>query len=297
LVDTNYDLAKKLSSQFMVGEPVSEIQSIIGKVDAAIIALPHKLHHPITVELLKKGLHVLVEKPMALTFAGTQNMINTAHEAGKLLAIGHFWRYQPEFKLVKRVIDEEWLGKVVSFEGEEGIIFSSPIASPAMFVKEMGGGGALADMGPHMLDILVWWFGDYLDVKYWDDASGGVDANCKMNLVFHNGISGKAKFSRMRSLENQIKIVFENGVLEVPISYDGNAKMLLNDSDIAVHLHSTTKTSKREANWPNFMKMELENFARSVMGKEKYEVDAQEASISVRLIEDCYANRNYYQPY
>tara|TARA_B100000212_G_C27329261_1_gene513801 strand:+ start:320 stop:1213 length:894 start_codon:yes stop_codon:yes gene_type:complete len=297
LVDTNYDLAKKLSSQFMIGEPVSEIQSITGKVDAAIIALPHKLHHPVTVELLKKGLHVLVEKPMALTFAGTKDMINTAHEAGKLLAIGHFWRYQPEFKLVKRVIDEEWLGKVISFEGEEGIIFSSPIASPAMFVKEMGGGGALADMGPHMLDILVWWFGDYLDVKYWDDASGGVDANCKMNLVFHNGIAGNAKFSRMRTLKNQIKIVFENGVLEVPISYDGKAKMLLNDSDIAVHLHSTIKTSKREANWPNFMKMELENFARSVMGKEEYEVDAQEASISVRLIEDCYANKNYYQPY
>ena len=297
LVDTNFDLAKKLSSQFMIGEPVNDIQSIIGKVDAAIIALPHKLHHPITVELLDQGLHVLVEKPMALTLDGANEMIKMASRNKKILAIGHFWRYQPEFKLVKRVIDEEWLGKVVSFEGEEGIIFSSPIASPAMFVKEMGGGGALADMGPHMLDILVWWFGDYRDVEYWDDECGGVDANCKMNLVFRNGITGKAKFSRMRTLKNQIKIVFENGVLEVPISYDGKAKMLINDSDITVHLHSTIKTSKREANWPNFMKMELENFARSVMGKEKYEIDAQEASISVRLIEECYANRNYYKPY
>ena len=81
--------------------------------------------------------------------------------------------------------------KVVSFEGEEGIIFSSPISSPAMFVKEMGGGGALADMGPHMLDILVWWFGDYRDVEYCDDECGGVDANCKMNLVFRNEIAEK----------------------------------------------------------------------------------------------------------
>ena len=297
MVDTNYNLAKKLSSQFSIGEPVSDIQSVLGKVDAVIVALPHKLHHPITVELLNQGLHVLVEKPMALTIAGANEMMEIASRNDKLLAIGHFWRYQPEFKLVKRVIDEKWLGKVVSFEGEEGIIFSSPIASPAMFVKEMGGGGALADMGPHMLDILIWWFGDYRTVEYWDDACGGVDANCKMNLVFKNGVAGKAQFSRMRTLKNQIKIVFENGILEVPISYSGKAKMLLNHSDIAVNLHSTIKTSQIKANWPNFMKMELRNFANSVMGKEKYEVDAQEASISVRLIEECYANRNFYQPY
>ena len=104
LVDTNYNLAKKLSSQFSIGEPVSDIQSVLGKVDAVIVALPHKLHHPITVELLNQGLHVLVEKPMALTIAGANEMMEIASRNDKLLAIGHFWRYQPEFKLVKRII-------------------------------------------------------------------------------------------------------------------------------------------------------------------------------------------------
>ena len=119
LVDTNFDLAKKLSSQFSIGEPVSDIQSVLGKVDAAIVALPHKLHHPITVELLSQGLHVLVEKPMALTIAGANEMIKIASRNKKILAIGHFWRYQPEFKLVKRVIDEEWLEKLYLSRGKK----------------------------------------------------------------------------------------------------------------------------------------------------------------------------------
>ena len=87
----------------MIGEPVNDIQSITRKVDAAIIALPHKLHHPITVELLDQGLHVLVEKPMALTLDGANEMIKMASRNKKILAIGHFWRYQPEFKLVKKL--------------------------------------------------------------------------------------------------------------------------------------------------------------------------------------------------
>ena len=67
----------------MIGETVNDIQSIIGKVDAAIIALPHKLHHPITVELLDQGLHVLVEKPMALTLDGANEMIKWHQEIKK----------------------------------------------------------------------------------------------------------------------------------------------------------------------------------------------------------------------
>lgn len=297
LVDKNLSLAQKISSKFRTGEAVADYQSIVDKVDAAIIALPHKLHHSVAVDLLNQGLHVLVEKPMALSMNGATQMIETAQQTGAILAIGHFWRYQPEFKMIKRLIEEEWLGKVISFHGEEGIIFNSPIESPAMFVKELGGGGALADMGPHMLDILIWWFGDYQNVEYWDDECGGVDANCKMNLVFQNGIHGEAHFSRMRSLKNQIRIVFEKGAVEVPIGYDGKAKIFLNNSDFDIGLQTRLNNSQLSANWANFMKMELKNFAQAVLGNEKYEVDCHEAAISVRLIEECYANKSHFYPY
>ena len=66
-----------------------------------------------------------------------------------------------------------------------------------------------------------------------DDECGGVDANCKMNLAFQNGIHGEAHFSRMRSQKpNQLYL----RSTEVPIGYDGKAKIFLNKSDFDIGL-------------------------------------------------------------
>jgi len=54
------------------------------------------------------------------------------------------------------------------------------VASDFMFRKEAGG-GVLADTGAHLLDLLLWWLGDYESVEYCDDAVGGVEADCELS--------------------------------------------------------------------------------------------------------------------
>lgn len=289
LVDKNHELASQQAKHFGIPEVVDNFEKIVGKVDAAIVAVPHKLHHTITIPLLQNGIHVLVEKPMALTFAECQEMIQVAKENNVCLEVGHFRRIQPVYQLAKKIITEEWLGKAKRFSAEEGVVFSSPVASASMFNKEQGGGGVLLDTGPHLLENLLWWFGDYKDFEYWDDACGGVEADCKLELSFTNGVAGSVSFSRLRNLKNRVLVECERGSIEIPIG--ASEDITLRFEQVG---YETTISAKNEYTGQGnlgYLYHELEYFAAVVRGENSYFMQSSEAAKAVQLIEQCYTNK------
>ena len=80
--------------------------------DAAIIALPTKLHHDSVVQCLEAGLHVMVEKPFAISLSECDRMVRTAGETNKLLAVGYVVRWMKEYQFLKQTIDSGRLGKL-----------------------------------------------------------------------------------------------------------------------------------------------------------------------------------------
>src|SRR5512134_121949 len=64
LVDVDAARARTLAERFGVPEVADETGGLTGHVDAAIVALPNSLHAPVSIDLLRRGIHVLVEKPM-----------------------------------------------------------------------------------------------------------------------------------------------------------------------------------------------------------------------------------------
>ena len=80
--------------------------------DAAIIALPTKLHHDSVIQCLKAGLHVLVEKPFAVSLGECDRMVRTAGETNKLLAVGYVVRWMKEYQFLKQTIESGRLGKL-----------------------------------------------------------------------------------------------------------------------------------------------------------------------------------------
>ena len=80
--------------------------------DAAIIALPTKLHHDAVIQCLKAGLHVMVEKPFAISLRECDLMVQTAGETKKLLAVGYVVRWMKEYQFLKQAIQSGRLGKL-----------------------------------------------------------------------------------------------------------------------------------------------------------------------------------------
>ena len=81
-------------------------------IDAVVIAAPAELHHELTMQALKSGKHVFVEKPIALNLQQAQEMYDTAQAASKVLMVGHLLQYHPAFLKLKQLVQAGDIGKV-----------------------------------------------------------------------------------------------------------------------------------------------------------------------------------------
>lgn len=94
VVDTNElvarDTAKKLNTNYF-----TDYRDIIGKVDAANVAVPTSMHYPIAQHLLDEGVHLLVEKPVTNNLLEAEHLISIADSKSLVFQIGHTERFNP----------------------------------------------------------------------------------------------------------------------------------------------------------------------------------------------------------
>jgi predicted dehydrogenase len=225
-VDKDVSRAQKLADERGVDHALADYRDVPGVADCAIVALPHHLHAEVASYLLEHGVHVLTEKPMAMTTAQCDRMIAAAASGGTTLAVGVARRFYDASRFVKRALDQEWLGKVVTFEVQEGAVYGWPVASDFMFRREAGG-GVLLDTGAHVLDRLCFWLGDFASVEYFDDAEGGVEADCLLELVMQSGAKGSVELSRTRDLRNTWILRCERGTIELDTGFHAHVRIQL----------------------------------------------------------------------
>ncbi|XP_030078363.1 uncharacterized protein LOC115482595 [Microcaecilia unicolor] len=89
--------------------------------DAVIIATPDRLHKDPAVAFAKKGYHILLEKPMAVTPEDCEEIVSVCKENGVMLAVGHILRYYPVSQKIKEIIDSGMIGDVVHIQHMEPI--------------------------------------------------------------------------------------------------------------------------------------------------------------------------------
>jgi predicted dehydrogenase len=123
------------------------------EVDLVVNVLPHSLHCGPTVEALKAGKHVIVEKPMCITIAEATEMINTAKEKGLMLSVHHNRRWDADFWTLYELVKSGVIGQAFSVEMWGGG-YGKPKADWWRSVKAVSG-GAFYDWGAHYLDWLL----------------------------------------------------------------------------------------------------------------------------------------------
>ncbi len=121
-------------------------------VDIVLIATPNDSHKPIAIRAMKKGRHVISEKPVTLSSSDLNEMIQTAQQTGRFLTVHQNRRWDEDFLTVKRIFEEQPLGRI--FRIESRVHGSRGIPGDWRGTKEHGGGMVL-DWGVHLLDQIL----------------------------------------------------------------------------------------------------------------------------------------------
>lgn len=287
VVDVDSNRARSVAEAYGVKEIREAPAQVAGLADAAVVALPHHLHAPVTRELLESGLHVLVEKPLALSAAECSELAALARARGLTLAVAMVRRRFPTARFIKRALDSELLGTIEQVTVREGSPFRWEVSSDFTFRRETGG-GVLADTGVHVLDLLGWWFGEPRVEAYRDDAAGGVEADCELELSLLSGAPAKVELSRTRELANSVRIVGSRAVLEAGSAFDGKISL---DLGVDPLVGSAQPADRSYRNVRELFVEQLEDFASSVVSGAAPLVGPEEACLGVQLLESCRERR------
>ena len=302
LVDPNQSRRAVLSRFFPGARGLASVDELKpGEADFAIVASPQKFHAAQTIALLRAGLHVLCEKPMASTVQEARSMVEAAAECRRLLSVGLFRRFFPTSRMIHELIGGNSLGKPLGFEWAEGGPFNWPAASPSFFQKSASPGGVFADIGTHVLDLLLWWFGEPDSFDYSDDAMGGIEANARLRLRFGNGVAGSVRLSRDTVIPNGTRIQFERGsVWFQGASADSLVLQLKGCTDVArSSLHSGPRPNggigsgfgAPAPTYPQSFMEQIRNLCQAIRGEAPLVVPGCDAVRGMDLIERCYAAR------
>ena len=196
--------------------------------DLLIIASPPAAHASQALAALARGVAVLCEKPLAPTLTEALSMAEAAERSGRLLAVGMIRRHFPASRIIRRMTTEGGLGALVRADVFEGGPFRWPVSSPAYFSHQVSGGGVLADIGPHVLDLLRAWLGPLQLRAAEDDAMGGVEANARLTLSAGDS-PVEVRLSRDWARPNQAVLAFERGSLIWENDFPERARLRLRD--------------------------------------------------------------------
>ncbi len=148
----------EVAGEFGVIHCESYEQLLEQNIDAVYIATPTFLHHDQVIQAADAGKHALCEKPLSVDIHDAQEMIDACEKAGVKLGIGLMMRFHACHQEAKRLIDEGVIGKPV-FGRAQLSCWYPPIEGAWRQDPKRGGGGCLADLGVHCIDLLEMFFG------------------------------------------------------------------------------------------------------------------------------------------
>jgi predicted dehydrogenase len=215
LVDRDQGRAKRLADMYGVRHVFADYREIIGGVDAAIIALPHNLNAHVASEFLTAGIPILVEKPLAVTAEEAKSVVLVGERAKTLLTVGYTRRCGYGVDFIRRALREKVIGEIIGFSVEDGYPFDWQSAGAEFRLDKAGGGGVLLDVGCHVLDMILFWFGRVKIVSAMHDSFGGIEVNALATLETAEGVRGTVELSWERLLRNSAIIEGTTGRLEV----------------------------------------------------------------------------------
>lgn len=133
-------------------------------VDIVAVTAPNALHEPIVMAAIANGKTVYCEKPLSTTAVSALRMTEAAEKAGSVTLVGFNYLRNPMVRLAREVIDAGEIGEVVNFRGRHAENYMAHPDLPHSFRTARGGGGAVADIGSHIISMARYLLGPMTSV-------------------------------------------------------------------------------------------------------------------------------------
>ncbi len=185
-------------------------------VDAIDICLPTPEHRTATEAALAAGKHVLVEKPLALTLADADALVDAAAQTDRVVMVAHVLRFWPEYVELQRIVTGGDLGRPLSAVATRRQPFP---AWSELFARSDITGGAVVDMMIHDYDALNWLFGSPKSVVcrgHKNARSGGWDQT-QVLIDYGNAsavVDGGMTMPESYPFSSSLQVLCERGAIE-----------------------------------------------------------------------------------
>lgn len=233
-------------------------------VDAVVIASPHSEHVDQICQAAEAGLHIFVEKPLALELAGALKARDAARDAGRQLAVGFNRRFLPAYSELKELLRSGRLGRVLHLEGNfsapQGLHFT-PEDWRARHSETPAGGMTL--MGIHILDAMIGLAGPISGVRARSRKQFlqiDVDDTTDAQIEFTNGSTGYLSTVTATARNWRLQVFGTAGWAEM----QGYQQLTL------VPAGQDAETTRFDA--IDIERAELEAFANSIIGQAEYPI-------------------------
>lgn len=232
-------------------EDYRELLEIDG-LDGIVVASPHTLHHEHALAALRKGLHVMCEKPLCTTADDARTLVREAQDRGLHLIVPHGWHYTPFVQEAKRRMEDGAVGEVEyvlchmaspirellrgeRFEYEMDDMFMPPESSTWADPEIAGGGYGLAQIS-HSAGMTFWLTGLIPSTVHALTSAPGsrVELYDAMSVEFESGaigtFSGAGTIPSDRGFQLDVRIFGSDGVLSLDIER-ARLQVLRHDGD------------------------------------------------------------------
>ncbi len=188
-------------------------------IDIVYVVLPNSMHAEFCIRAAKAGKHVITEKPMAVSVAECDAIINACKENGVKLGVGYRMQTDPYTKEIKRLVKEKPFGDVQYVSSDAGFV-SANNPNQWRLNKALSGGGALMDMGVYAIQSSIYGAGanpisiSAQEFSTRPDYFKGVDESITAQMKFSNNAVGNM-FTSYNANANRLYVSFRRGWAEL----------------------------------------------------------------------------------
>jgi UDP-2-acetamido-3-amino-2,3-dideoxy-glucuronate N-acetyltransferase len=182
-------------------EPYADVDAVLSRddVDAVVLATPAVTHASLAIAAVQAGKHVLVEKPLAVTLAEAQAVVEAAERSGRVLMVGHVLEYHPAVLRLRQLVEEGVLGRL-------RYVYSNRLNFGKVRIEE----NSLWSFAPHDLALfnrIVGTMPDTVSCQGGSYLSPGVADVTLMSLSFPGGVQGHVFVSWLHPFKEQRFVV------------------------------------------------------------------------------------------